>query len=85
MICNDMEAEIQSLSISSTSQSQNDAMMEHNLRMNIDYIYAKLREEVPENSSKVDSIPAESFWREMNQSEDRFDIIAKYFAKGIIN
>jgi hypothetical protein len=40
-----------------------------------------------EEGDKVDSkseLSREAFWREMDQTEDSFETIARFFAKGVI-
>lgn len=54
-------------------------------RMNIDDLYAKMRSGESDMERRNAENPAEAFWREMNQSEDSFETIARFFAKGIIN
>jgi hypothetical protein len=82
-LCNSMESEIDSLlrasqglpTVSSTAGIR---------RLDIDDAYAKVRAD--DGSSHVDLAdqPREEFWRDMSQSEDTFDTIARYFAKGVI-
>lgn len=52
----------------------------------IDAAYAKLLTEDPTTgpSASSENRHTEAFWRELNQSEDKFGVIARYFAKGII-
>lgn len=82
VLCNSMEREIESLMHSSDLQSHVDDE-KHTSRINIDELYARVRadeNDTPKQSTK----PTEAFWREMKQSEDSFDVIARYFGKGII-
>lgn len=55
-------------------------------RMNIEEMYTKVRTAM-EDGEKVESkseLSREAFWREMNQTEDSFETIARFFAKGVI-
>lgn len=54
-------------------------------RMNMDDLYAKMRAGESDMERRNAENPTEAFWREMNQSEDSFETIARFFAKGIIN
>jgi hypothetical protein len=89
-LCNSMEAEINSLLIASMPPSSRVTDEEGTTsRINIDELYAKMREAAEEgapfeNISSRSEKAREAFWREMNQSEDRFDTIARFYAKGII-
>jgi hypothetical protein len=54
-------------------------------RLNIDELYAKVKsEEAGFLREGVSEHSREAFWREMNQSEDNFDTISRFFAKGSI-
>lgn len=59
-------------------------------RINIEEMYTKLMlsmEDESTSASKAESKASQSreaFWREINQSEERFETIARFFAKGII-
>jgi hypothetical protein len=55
-------------------------------RINIEEMYTKVRMSM-EEGDKVDSkseLSREAFWREMDQTEDSFETIARFFAKGVI-
>jgi hypothetical protein len=55
-------------------------------RINIEEMYTKVRMAV-EEGDKVESkseLSREAFWREMDQTEDSFETIARFFAKGVI-
>jgi vacuolar protein sorting-associated protein 11 len=88
-LCNSMEWEIDNLLRTSQALPSTDAATSDvPKRLNVDALYAKLRHEgndaiavEPSSSEK----PREAFWRDMNQSEDRYGTIARYFAKGVIN
>jgi len=58
--------------------------------LDLDALYQKLLDAVDGNNSgnqsqRVSLQAEEEFWREMGQSEDRFETIARFFAKGIIH
>lgn len=74
-----METEIERFSGASQSESTP--------HINIDEIYAKLRASVDDGASSAENKSqqsSEAFWREMDHSEDRFETIARFFAKGVI-
>ena len=79
-----MEAEVNSLL--SGQASAEASKPSATSRMNIEDLYSKLKLAVEEGNRNENSSAQsrEAFWREMNQSEDRFDTIARFFAKGII-
>jgi hypothetical protein len=55
-------------------------------RINIEEMYTKVRMAM-EEGDKVESkseLSREAFWREMDQTEDSFETIARFFAKGVI-
>jgi vacuolar protein sorting-associated protein 11 len=81
-LCNSMESEIDSLNclVPTTAESM------ANRRMNIDELYTRIRSEY-DNAKEMltaKTTPREAFWRDMGQSEDSFDTIARFFAKGVI-
>lgn len=83
-LCNNMEAEVNSLL---SGQAQAEASKPSSTsRMNIEELHSKLKAALEEGSRHENSSAQsrEAFWREMNQSEDRYDTIARFFAKGII-
>lgn len=85
VLCNSMEKEIENLMRTSDLRSPTiDDNDTYPPRMNIAELYARVRADESETSKKSAIKSAEAFWREMNQSEDSFDVIARYFAKGII-
>ena len=55
--------------------------------LNINDLYTKVRDtsdrSIPGNTDTLHS--QEEFWREMGQSEDRFETIARFFGKLSIN
>jgi hypothetical protein len=83
-LCNTMEAEVNSLlsGQASTEVSKPSATS----RMNIEELYSKLKSALEEGNRNENrsAQSREAFWREMNQSEDRYDTIARFFAKDII-
>lgn len=83
VLCNSMEKEIESLMRASDFRSLV-ADDSHSPRMDIEELYARVRADESETGRKSVIRPTEAFWREMNQAEDSFDVIARYFAKGII-
>ena len=83
MMSNATEKEIEGLLRVSNARGQASAE-ESSSRMNIDELYARVRADESETDRRNVDTPTESFWREMNQSEDSFDVIARFFAKGVI-
>lgn len=86
-LCNSMQSEVDAL-VAATMPASTALEQESNQasQINIDEMYAKLRD-ATEEGSIIDSRSEqarEAFWREMNQSEDRFETIARFFAKGVI-
>jgi len=77
-LCDSMEKEIDEL---------NEAVMPRNSEekkeMDIDYTYQELRASESMGNT-IPNRPTEAFWRELNQSDDKFGTVAKYFAKGVI-
>ena len=83
VLCNSMEQEIESLVHTSDQRFHVDDD-KYTSRMNTEELYARVRADENESSKQAATKPAEAFWREMHQSEDSFDVIARYFGKGII-
>lgn len=55
-------------------------------RINVEEMYAKVRMTL-DDSDKMENktdLSREAFWREMDQSEESFQTIARFFAKGVI-
>ncbi len=79
-LCNDMESEINDLlSLEKVDQSH------HPHGINIDEMYSKLIESPPDNSGeKKSEMASEEFWRQMEHSSDRFETLARFFAKDIL-
>jgi len=87
-ICNSMEREIDSLlrtshALPSSSEDANGPSA--STRLNIDELYAKVLSASATDTEIVQEQPREEFWRDMIQSEDTFDTIARFFAKGVIS
>lgn len=88
-LCNNMEIEIDGLLRSSyvLPPNNNNSV---DRRFNIDELYTRVKaDESPGNPSDLDDGVSEqareAFWREMNQCEDSFDTISRFFAKGAIH
>jgi vacuolar protein sorting-associated protein 11 len=88
-LCNSMEEEISSLIRVSSGLSpmvdDRETTASYDGRLEIDELYARVKSE--ESGSIRDSTSdqvREAFWREMNQTEDSFDTISRFFAKGSI-
>jgi tetratricopeptide (TPR) repeat protein len=86
-LCNSMQAEIDSLlQASQAVPSHREPSEEVSPRINVEEMYAKMRLALDEGE-KQDSraeLSREAFWREMDQSEDTFQTIARFFTKGVI-
>jgi hypothetical protein len=82
-LCNSMENEIDSLLRASQALPPSDDSTPP--RLNIDELYSKIRADSGDAKVDVSEQPREAFWREMNSSEDTFETIARFFAKGVIN
>jgi vacuolar protein sorting-associated protein 11 len=87
-LCNSMEAEIDSLLKASQTGLQPNKESDGEIapRINIEEMYAKVRSALDEGErpdGKADQ-SREAFWREMDQSEDSFQTIARFFTKGVI-
>ena len=55
-------------------------------KINVEEMYTKVRTAL-DDGDKNDwntELSREAFWREMDQSEDSFQTIARFFAKGVI-
>jgi len=82
-LCNKMEAEVESL----LGRQPDDILNKQNISaINIDDLYSRLRAAMEEGKSPESRTvqSREAFWREMNQSDDGVETIARFFAKGII-
>jgi hypothetical protein len=85
-LCNAMELEVDTLLSGGRGQGEEKATQGDISKINIDDMYARLKlslEEGPKLENRTVQ-SREAFWREMNQSEDRFETIARFFAKGVI-
>lgn len=85
-LCNSMEAEV-NLLLSGQSPDEAANKSSPTSRMNIEELHSRLKSAIEEGNTSGENRSAQSreaFWREMNQSEDRYDTIARFFAKGII-
>ena len=86
-LCNAMEAQIDSLlNIPQTPNSPEDTSKQIKPRIDIEDMYSKIRMAVdegerPDNKAELSR---EAFWREMDQSEDNFQTIARFFTKNVI-
>lgn len=84
-ICNSMEAEVDSLLRASQSIPTSKAE-QASPKINIEEMYSKVRmalDDDDKTESKAE-LSREAFWREMDQTEDSFQTIARFFAKGVI-
>ncbi len=80
-----MEAEVESLLRASQSIAISKAE-DISPRINIEEMYSKVRMAL-DDDEKIESmaeVSREAFWREMGQTEDSFQTIARFFAKGVI-
>ena len=82
-----METEISDLlSVPSINGSPNESNISNLHDNNIEEMYSTLILSSDDNSTeKKTEASSEEFWREIGQSEDRFETIARFFAKGIID
>jgi hypothetical protein len=86
-LCNSMEVQIDSLlNIPQTPNSPEDTSKQIKPRIDIEDMYTKIRMAVdegerPDNKAELSR---EAFWREMDQSEDNFQTIARFFTKNVI-
>jgi hypothetical protein len=86
-LCNSMEVQIDSLlNIPQTPNSPEDTSKQIKPRIDIEDMYTKIRMAVdegerPDNKAELFR---EAFWREMDQSEDNFQTIARFFTKNVI-
>ena len=80
-LCNDMESEINELvSIEKKGQPS-----DHPHGINIAEMYSKLMDSPPDNTGeKKSELASEEFWRQMEHSSDRFETLARFFAKDIL-
>jgi len=83
-LCNSMERDIDSLLRTSQAIPAESELSDGQSHLDIDEAYRKMRSDGGDRNSEPLQPPRESFWRDMNQSEDTFDTIARFFAKGVI-
>jgi len=85
-LCNSMEAQINSLLYTSqTPLSPEETSKQITPRINIEDMYSKVRLAVDEGERENKAeLSREAFWREMDQSEDNFQTIARFFTKNVI-
>ena len=87
-MCNSMENEIASLlrvSFGLPPLPDDETSNLHDSRLNIDELFAKVKsDEGTPTTSIISEQTREAFWREMNQAEDSFETISRFFAKGSI-
>lgn len=82
-LCNSMANEISELLSNDSS-----ARSFKQIGSDIDEMYTKLlgaQQSLEHESEKKSELFAESFWREMNHSSDRFETLARFFAKDILD
>lgn len=84
-LCNSMEAEVESLLRASQSVAPS-KVEDASPRINIEEMYAKVRMALDDDdkTESMAELSREAFWREMEQTEDNFQTIARFFAKGVI-
>ncbi|KAL3925604.1 MAG: hypothetical protein SGILL_000298 [Bacillariaceae sp.] len=85
-LCNSMEAEIDSLLRASHAVPSNRELCEEvSPRINVEEMYVKTRQALEDGEQQDRAeLSREAFWREMDQSEDTFQTIARFFSKGVI-
>lgn len=88
-MCNSMETEILELlspPAITINGSANESKKSNLQEINIEEMYSTLMQSSHDHSSpKKTETSSEEFWREMGQSEDTFETITRFFAKGIID
>jgi len=86
-MCNSMETEIlELLSPPAINGSANESKKSNLQEINIEEMYSTLMQSSHDHSTqKKTEASSEEFWREMGHSEDRFETITRFFAKGIID
>lgn len=81
-MCNSLEQEIESLERAASGLPADSEATSS--RFNIDEAYNKVRAHEGDDPVEITEQQREAFWRELSQADDKFEIIARYFAKGII-
>ena len=82
-----MEAEVEALLRASQAIPTTSTKAEQvSPRINVEEMYSKVRMAMDGNDKTENTaeLSREAFWREMEQSEDSFQTIARFFAKGVI-
>lgn len=79
-LCTSMEHEIDSLLRASFVLPPGDDKEPN--RLNIEETYARVTSEETE-ARGVSALDREAFWRDMEQSDEHFETISRYFAKGV--
>ncbi|VEU41179.1 unnamed protein product [Pseudo-nitzschia multistriata] len=94
-LCNSMEAQIDALLNTSasasqqriaTTQSSEEPSKQLSPRIHVEDMYTKVRLHLDKNDkqdNKAD-LSREAFWRDMDQSEDSFQTLARFFAQNVI-
>lgn len=85
-LCNSMEAEVSSLLRASQQLGPTQETDEASPRMNVDEVYSKMGTSLDSNDRRDarGELSQEAFWRELHQSENSFETIARFFAKGVM-
>jgi vacuolar protein sorting-associated protein 11 len=87
-LCNSLQSEVETLLRGQAGEDTTAKVIhaDDDTKIDIDELYSRLQATLDDGpmlqNKTVQS--REAFWREMNQSDDRFDTIARYFAKGLI-
>jgi len=84
-LCKSMEEEVEAL-LSNQYNGQNTSNTINKDVFDIEGFYSRLQsslEDGPKMENRT-SQAREAFWRDMDQSDDRFETISRYFAKGLI-
>jgi hypothetical protein len=82
-----METEIDSLlNTSQTPQTKEETGKHISPRIDIEDMYKKVRLHMDEGEGQDNraELSREAFWREMDQSEDNFQTLARFFAQNVI-
>mmetsp|Transcript_22754 Transcript_22754/g.34476 ORF Transcript_22754/g.34476 Transcript_22754/m.34476 type:complete len:1057 (+) Transcript_22754:116-3286(+) len=84
-LCNSMEEEVEAL-LSDQYDDQDTAKSKNQDELDIEDLYSRLQSSLEEGSNLENktSQSREAFWRDMDQSDDRFETISRYFANGLI-
>ena len=84
-LCNSIESEVENLLRASQTIVPSPGE-DFAPRINIEEMYTKVRMALDddEKTENLAELSREAFWREMDQTEDTFQTIARFFAKGVI-